>query len=60
MMVSKEAIEAAAKAYYPNFWKPAEPIENYDNEPEFIKEKVRSFVIPILEAAAPYMENDTV
>lgn len=54
-MIPEEALEAAAKAYYPDFWKPSEPIENYDKEPEFIKEKVRNFVRPILEATIPYL-----
>lgn len=54
-MIPAAALEAAAKAYYPHFWKPSEPVENYDKEPEFIKEKVRNFVRPILEAAAPEM-----
>lgn len=54
-MITDEALEAAAKAYYPHFWKPSEPVENYANEPDFIKEKVRNFVRPILEAASSHM-----
>jgi hypothetical protein len=54
-MISEEALEAAAKAYYPYFWRPARPIEKYDTEPDWIKEECRRYVRPILEAAAPYM-----
>lgn len=57
-MITDEALEAAAKAYYPHFWKPSEPVENYANEPDFIKEKVRNFVRPILEAASPHMSDE--
>jgi hypothetical protein len=54
-VISEEAVEAAAKAYYPRFWSIPKSIEHWDEEPESIKATVRNIVRPILEAAAPEM-----
>lgn len=57
-MISDKALDAAARVVYATCEDEPELPENYDGEPDVVKDHYRSLAQPILEAAAPYMQGE--